>query len=115
MAEGYTNSWGYLLVFLDIRPFYHPHSRHQVTTREKQPAGDDLLDGLAVSDALLRSVLVMPELGPHFTMGLPDRNSDGQLTGLEAKVPIGRWLFLDSQTRHFAFVLPNKRYRIFPR
>ena len=38
--------------------------------------------------------LVMPELGPHFTRGLPGRNSDGQLPALKRKCPLAGGHFL---------------------
>ncbi len=73
MAEGYTNSWGYLLVFLlfghFIIPFLGIMSRHVKTNKN---AMIFWTGWLLVMHYLDLYWLVMPELGPDFTIGLPE-------------------------------------------
>ncbi|MDG2220141.1 MAG: hypothetical protein P8L85_02100 [Rubripirellula sp.] len=73
MAEGYTNSWGYLLVFLLLGHFVIPFlgimSRHVKTSKK---AMIFWTSWLLVMHYLDLYWLVMPELGPHLTVGLPE-------------------------------------------
>lgn len=73
MAEGYTNSWGYLLVFLlfghFIIPFLGIMSRHVKTSKRAMIFWTCWLLVMHYFDLYW---LVMPELGPHFTIGLPE-------------------------------------------
>ncbi len=73
MAKGYGNSWGYLLVFLlfgqFIIPFLGIMSRHV----KSNPRAMIFCTGwLLVMHYFDLYWLVMPELGPHFTFGLPE-------------------------------------------
>lgn len=73
MAEGFANSWGYLLVFLlfghFIIPFLGIMSRH---VKSSQRAMIFWTVWLLVMHYFDLYWLVMPELGPHFTFGLPE-------------------------------------------
>ncbi len=73
MAAGYTNSWGYLLVFLlfghFIIPFLGIMSRHVKTSKNAMIFWTIWLLVMHYFDLYW---LVMPELGPHFTIGLPE-------------------------------------------
>jgi hypothetical protein len=73
MAEGYTNSWGYLLILLlvchFIIPFLGIMSRHVKSSR---PAMIFWTIWMLVMHYFDLYWLVMPELGPHFTFGLPE-------------------------------------------
>jgi hypothetical protein len=73
MAAGYTNSWGYLLVFLlfghFIIPFLGIMSRHVKTHKNAMIFWTVWLLVMHYFDLYW---LVMPELGPHFTFGLPE-------------------------------------------
>ncbi len=73
MAEGYTNSWGYLLVLLlfghFILPFLGIMSRHVKTNPNAMIFWTGWLLMMHYFDLYW---LVMPELGPHFTFGLPE-------------------------------------------
>lgn len=73
MAQGYGNSWGYLLVFLlfghFIIPFLGIMSRHV----KSNPRAMIFWTGwLLVMHYFDLYWLVMPELGAHFTIGLPE-------------------------------------------
>lgn len=73
MAEGYTNSWGYLLIFLLIGHFVIPFlgimSRHVKSNHRAMIFWTIWLLVMHYFDLYW---LVMPELGPHFTFGLPE-------------------------------------------
>ncbi len=73
MADGYTNSWGYLLVFLLLGHFIFPFlgimSRH---VKSNQTAMVFWTVWLLVMHYLDLVWLVMPELGSHLTLGLPE-------------------------------------------
>ncbi|WP_372896412.1 hypothetical protein, partial [Stieleria sp.] len=73
MAEGYTNSWGYLLVLLlfghFIIPFLGIMSRHVKTNPNAMIFWTGWLLVMHYFDLYW---LVMPELGPHLTFGLPE-------------------------------------------
>lgn len=73
MADGYTNSWGYLLLFLLLGHFVVPFlgimSRH---VKSSQRAMIFWTLWLLVMHYLDLYWLVMPELGPGFTIGLPE-------------------------------------------
>lgn len=73
MAEGFGNSWGYLLVFLllghFIVPFLGIMSRHIKTSQRAMIFWTVWLLVMHYFDLYW---LVMPELGPGFTFGLPE-------------------------------------------
>lgn len=73
MAEGYSNSWGYLLVFLlfghFIIPFLGIMSRHVKSSPKAMIFWTGWLLVMHYFDLYW---LVMPELGSHFTFGLPE-------------------------------------------
>ncbi len=73
MAEGYTNSWGYLLIFLLVGHFVVPFlvsmSRH---VKSNPQAMIGLTGWLLVVHYFDLYWLVMPELGPRFLFGLPE-------------------------------------------
>lgn len=73
MAEGYGNSWGYLLVFLlfghFIIPFLGIMSRHVKSNPRSMIFWTLWLLVMHYFDLYW---LVMPELGSHFTFGLPE-------------------------------------------
>jgi hypothetical protein len=73
LAEGFGNSWGYLLVFLlfghFIIPFLGIMSRH---VKSNQRAMIFWTLWMLVMHYFDLYWLVMPELGPHFTFGLPE-------------------------------------------
>lgn len=73
MAEGFGNSWGYLLVILlfghFIIPFMGIMSRHVKSNPRAMVFWTVWLLVMHYFDLYW---LVMPELGPHFTIGLPE-------------------------------------------
>ncbi|WP_146598452.1 quinol:cytochrome C oxidoreductase [Novipirellula aureliae] len=73
MAEGFGNSWGRLLVFLlfghFIIPFFGILSRHVKSNKHAMIFWTVWLLVMHYFDLYW---LVMPELGPHFTIGLPE-------------------------------------------
>ncbi len=72
-AEGYSNSWGYLLIFLlfghFIIPFFGIMSRHMKSSQQAMIFWTIWLLAMHYFDLYW---LVMPELGPHITFGLPE-------------------------------------------
>lgn len=73
LAEGYTNSWGYLLVFLLLGHFFIPFfgimSRHVKSRRGTMVFWTAWLLIMHYFDLYW---IVMPEFGSHFTIGLPE-------------------------------------------
>ncbi len=73
LAEGYTNSWGYLLAFLLIGHFVIPFlgimSRHVKSSKRAMIFWTIWLLVMHYFDLYW---LVMPELGPQLTIGLPE-------------------------------------------
>lgn len=73
LAEGFGNSWGYLLVLLlfghFVIPFLGIMSRH---VKSNQRAMIFWTLWMLVMHYFDLYWLVMPELGPHFTFGLPE-------------------------------------------
>lgn len=73
MAEGYSNSWGYLLVLLlfgnFIIPFLGIMSRHVKSNRRAMIFWTGWLLVMHYLDLMW---LVMPEVGPRLTIGLPE-------------------------------------------
>ena len=73
MADGYASSWGYLLIFLFfghfVLPFLGIMSRH---VKSSQQAMLFWTVWLLIMHYLDLYWLVMPELGPNLTIGLPE-------------------------------------------